>query len=101
MNALKTMFVPSDSHGLGNIETALAEARREGAPDHANVHIILGGVGPVFKVEWTDEEPDHAAAPADTREQPVTVKPKFATGGVVDLGGKTVLVGETGPESSK
>ena len=74
MNALKTTFAPSESGSLKDIEAALAEARKEGAPDHANVHTILGGVGPVFKVEWTDEEPDHAAAPADTREQPVQVE---------------------------
>jgi len=73
MNALKTIFAPADSSTLKNIEDTLAGARREGATDSATVHIILGGVGPVFKVEWTDEEPDHAAAPADTREQPVQV----------------------------
>ena len=74
MNAIKTGFYGADSYELGQIEAALSEARKEGAPDYANVHTILGGVGPVFKVEWTDEEPDHAAAPADTREQPVQVE---------------------------
>jgi len=42
MNALKTTFAPSESGSLKDIEAALAEARKEGAPDHANVHTILG-----------------------------------------------------------
>lgn len=85
MNALKTTFVGSASATLKDIEDALAEARKEGAPDHANVFTILGGAGPVFKVEWSDEEPDHAGPPADTREQPVQAGPSFATGGVVGV----------------
>ena len=99
MNALKTGFYAADSSGLRDVENALMEARHEGAPDHANVFTILGGVGPVFKVEWSDEEPNPAGPPADTREQPVQaedIQPNrtaFATGGVI-AGFAPVLVHE-------
>lgn len=90
MNALKTGFYPADSIGLRDIENALIEARREGAPDYANVTTILGGVGPVFKVEWSDEEPDHEGPPADTR--PAPVQAEYATGGVVPTDGVPVIL---------
>jgi len=71
MNAVTTGIYDTASNTIAEVEKAIAQARAEGAPDFATVYVFSGGPGPVFKVEWSTEVPDHAAPPADTREQPV------------------------------
>jgi hypothetical protein len=71
MNAVTTGLYDAASPAIADIEKALAQAREEGAPDHASVYVFSGGVGPVFKVEWSTEVENPPAPPADTRDQPV------------------------------
>src|SRR5579864_3922280 len=70
------------------LEGAIAAVRTEGATDGAAIHFFPNGDSYTLKAEWETEVADPAAPAADTREQPTS----YATGGVVDLGGASVLI---------
>ena len=88
MTGIRTSVYAASSASLKDVEAALTSIRAEGAADDATVTIILGGAGPLFKAEWSQDEPDHAPAPADTREQPVQAAPAVQPDGIVNEPGQ-------------
>jgi len=71
--AKKTSYAAPATQGLRDVEAALIELRKDGAPDNADVWIIgAPGFGGAIKAEWHEEAPDPAEPAADEREQPTT-----------------------------
>jgi len=72
--AKRTTFSGIIASTVSGFEGALAELRKDGAPDDAAVALFSYGTGWTLKGEWSVEVPDPAEPAPDERPQPEQAK---------------------------